>query len=178
MKSFSNFLTEAASNAAKQAKKLGLKGDGHGSWVDTNGRIVGRTVEGELVFNSGRKPAQDTDPLKPGSAARQAVSEVPPPAVPSSTPEELPPSEEQGGVEKTRGTLTLGFGRFNPPTLGHEKLLTKIHDTAEGGAYNVYPSHSQDNTKNPLGAEEKVLFMKKVFPDHSPNIIYLSLIHI
>ena len=62
--------------------------------------------------------------------------------------------------------------RFNPPTLGHEKLLTKIQDTAEGGAYNVYPSHSQDNTKNPLGAEEKVLFMKKVFPDHSPNIIY------
>ena len=172
MKSFSNFLTEAASNAAKQAKKLGLKGDGHGSWVDTNGRIVGRTVEGELVFNSGRKPAQDTDPLKPGSAARQAVSEVPPPAVPSSASEELPPSEEQGGVEKTRGTLTLGFGRFNPPTTGHEKLLDKIKDTAESGAYNVYPSHSQDNTKNPLGAEEKVLFMKKVFPDHSPNIIY------
>ncbi len=172
MKSFSNFLSEAASNAAKQAKKLGLKGDGHGSWVDPNGRIVGRTVEGELVFNSGRKPAQDTDPLKPGSAARQAVSEVPPPAVPSSASEELPPSEEQGGVEKTRGTLTLGFGRFNPPTVGHEKLLDKIKDTAETGAYNVYPSHSQDNTKNPLGAEEKVLFMKKVFPDHSPNIIY------
>ncbi len=172
MKSFSNFLTESASNAAKQAKKLGLKGDGHGSWMDPNGRIVGRTVEGELVFNSGRKPSAETDPLKPGSAARQAVSEVPPPSVPGAAPEELPPAEEQGGVEKTRGTLTLGFGRFNPPTLGHEKLLTKIQDTAEGGAYNVYPSHSQDNTKNPLGAEEKVLFMKKVFPDHSPNIIY------
>ena len=172
MKPFLNFLSEASSNAAKQAKKLGLSGDGHGSWMDSNGRIVGRTVEGELVFNSGRKPADETDPLKPGSAARQTVSEVPPPSVPGSAPEELPPPEEQGEVEKTRGTLTLGFGRFNPPTLGHEKLLTKIHDTAEGGAYNVYPSHSQDNTKNPLGAEEKVLFMKKVFPDHSPNIIY------
>ena len=172
MKSFTKFLVESASNAAKQAKKLGLKGDGHGSWVDPNGRIVGRTVEGELVFNSGRKPAAETDPLKPGSAARQTVSEVPPPSVPGAAPEELPPPEEQGEVEKTRGTLTLGFGRFNPPTLGHEKLLTKIQDTAEGGAYNVYPSHSQDNTKNPLGAEEKVLFMKKVFPDHSPNIIY------
>ena len=96
MKSFTNFLTEASSNAAKQAKKLGLTGDGHGSWMDSNGRIVGRTVEGELVFNSGRKPADETDPLKPGSAARQTVSEVPPPSVPGSAPEELPPPEEQG----------------------------------------------------------------------------------
>jgi len=172
MKSFSKFLTEAASNAAKQAKKLGLSGDGHGSWVDTNGRIVGRTVEGELVFNSGRIPAQDTDPLKPGSAARQTVSEVPPPSQMGAASEDMPPEEEQGGAEKTRGTLTIGFGRFNPPTAGHEKLLDKIKDTAESGAYNVYPSHSQDDTKNPIGPEEKVLFMKKIFPDHSSNIIY------
>ena len=46
MKSFFHFLNEAQSNAAKQAKKLGLVGDGHGSWVDPNGRIVGRTVDG------------------------------------------------------------------------------------------------------------------------------------
>ena len=51
MKSFATFISESVSNAAKQAKKLGLKGDGHGSWVDPNGRIVGRTIEGELVFN-------------------------------------------------------------------------------------------------------------------------------
>ena len=172
MKSFSNFLTEAASNAAKQAKKLGLSGDGHGSWVDTNGRIVGRTIEGELVFNSGRKPANETDPLKPGSAARQTVSEVPPPSQMGAAPEDMPPEEEQGGVEKTRGTLTLGFGRFNPPTAGHEKLLDKIKDTAESGAYTVYPSHSEDNDKNPIGAEDKVLFMKKIFPSHSSNIVY------
>ena len=140
--------------------------------MDSNGRIVGRTVEGELVFNSGRKPADETDPLKPGSAARQTVSEVPPPSVPGSAPEELPPAEEQGAVEKTRGTLTLGFGRFNPPTAGHEKLLDKIKDTAESGAYTVYPSHSEDNDKNPIGAEDKVLFMKKIFPDHSNAIVY------
>ena len=172
MKSFSKFLIESSSNAAKQAKKLGLSGDGHGSWIDANGRIVGRTVEGELVFNSGRKPASETDPLKPGSAARQTVSEVPPPSQMGAAPEDMPPEEEQGGVEKTRGTLTLGFGRFNPPTAGHEKLLDKIKDTAESGAYTVYPSHSEDNDKNPIGAEDKVLFMKKIFPSHSSNIVY------
>ena len=172
MKSFSKFLIESSSNAAKQAKKLGLSGDGHGSWIDANGRIVGRTVEGELVFNSGRKPASETDPLKPGSAARQTVSEVPPPSQMGAASEDMPPEEEQGESEKTRGTLTLGFGRFNPPTAGHEKLLDKIKDTAESGAYTVYPSHSEDNDKNPIGAEDKVLFMKKIFPSHSSNIVY------
>ncbi len=102
----------------------------------------------------------------------QTIPEVPPPPVPGAAPEEVSSAEEQGEVAKTRGTLTLGFGRFNPPTSGHEKLLDKIKDTAEGGQYTVYPSHSEDNDKNPIGAEDKVLFMRKVFPDHSNSIVY------
>ena len=131
MKSFFHFLNEAQSNAAKQAKKLGLVGDGHGSWVDPNGRIVGRTVDGELVFNSGRKPAQETDPNKPGPAARGLTPENPPPAAPGQGGVEAAPEEEAPEKEKTRGTLTIGFGRFNPPTSGHEKLLDKITAAAE-----------------------------------------------
>ena len=171
MKSFFHFLNEAQSNAAKQAKKLGLVGDGHGSWVDPNGRIVGRTVDGELVFNSGRKPAQETDPNKPGPAARGLTPENPPPAAPGQGGMEAPEEEEQE-KEKTRGTLTIGFGRFNPPTSGHEKLLDKIKDTAEGEQYIVYPSHTTDPQKNPLDSETKTLFMKKMFPDHANAIVY------
>ena len=170
MKNFAQFITEAQTNAAKQASKLGLTGDGHGSWLDPNGRIVGRTIEGELVFNSGRKPAQETDPTRPGMAARGVVPDQAPPAVPQAQSEEEP--EEQEPVEKTRGTLTIGFGRFNPPTAGHEKLLSKIADTAQEGEYTIYPSHSVDPQKNPLDTEEKVLFMKKLFPDHTNNIVY------
>ena len=48
MKSFFQFLNEAQTNAAKQAK-TGLKGDGHGSWLDAKGKIVGRTVEGGVL---------------------------------------------------------------------------------------------------------------------------------
>lgn len=171
MKSFFHFLNEAQSNAAKQAKKLGLVGDGHGSWVDPNGRIVGRTVDGELVFNSGRKPAQESDPNKPGPAARGLTPENPPPAAPGQDGMEAAPEEEQE-KEKTRGTLTIGFGRFNPPTSGHEKLLDKIKDTAEGEQYIVYPSHTTDPQKNPLDSETKTLFMKKMFPDHANAIVY------
>ena len=172
MKSFFHFLNEAQSNAAKQAKKLGLVGDGHGSWVDPNGRIVGRTVEGELVFNSGRKPAQETDPNKPGPAARGLTPENPPPAAPGQGGVEAAPEEEAPEKEKTRGTLTIGFGRFNPPTSGHEKLLDKIKDTADGEEYIVYPSHTTDPQKNPLDSETKTLFMKKMFPDHANAIVY------
>ena len=172
MKSFFHFLNEAQSNAAKQAKKLGLVGDGHGSWVDPNGRIVGRTVEGELVFNSGRKPAQETDPNKPGPAARGLTPENPPPAAPGQGGVEVAPEEEAPEKEKTRGTLTIGFGRFNPPTSGHEKLLDKIKDTAAGEQYIVYPSHTTDPQKNPLDSETKTLFMKKMFPDHANAIVY------
>jgi len=172
MKSFFHFLNEAQSNAAKQAKKLGLVGDGHGSWVDPNGRIVGRTVDGELVFNSGRKPAQETDPNKPGPAARGLTPENPPPAAPGQGGMEAAPEEEEQEKEKTRGTLTIGFGRFNPPTSGHEKLLDKIKDTAEGEQYIVYPSHTTDPQKNPLDSETKTLFMKKMFPDHANAIVY------
>lgn len=172
MKSFFHFLNEAQSNAAKQAKKLGLVGDGHGSWVDPNGRIVGRTVDGELVFNSGRKPAQETDPNKPGPAARGLTPENPPPAAPGQGGVEVAPEEEAPEKEKTRGTLTIGFGRFNPPTSGHEKLLDKIKDTADGEQYIVYPSHTTDPQKNPLDSETKTLFMKKMFPDHANAIVY------
>tara|TARA_B000000441_G_scaffold120803_1_gene95526 strand:+ start:322 stop:1524 length:1203 start_codon:yes stop_codon:yes gene_type:complete len=172
MKSFFHFLNEAQSNAAKQAKKLGLVGDGHGSWVDPNGRIVGRTVDGELVFNSGRKPAQETDPNKPGPAARGLTPENPPPAAPGQGGMEAAPEEEAPEKEKTRGTLTIGFGRFNPPTSGHEKLLDKIKDTADGEQYIVYPSHTTDPQKNPLDSETKTLFMKKMFPDHANAIVY------
>lgn len=172
MKSFFHFLNEAQSNAAKQAKKLGLVGDGHGSWVDPNGRIVGRTVDGELVFSSGRKPAQETDPNKPGPAARGLTPENPPPTAPGQGGMEVAPEEEEQEKEKTRGTLTIGFGRFNPPTSGHEKLLDKIKDTAEGEQYIVYPSHTTDPQKNPLDSETKTLFMKKMFPDHANAIVY------
>lgn len=170
MKNFFQFLNEAQTNAAKQAKKLGLKGDGHGSWVDPAGKIVGRTIEGELVFSSGRKPSQETDPTKPGRAARALPPENPPPSAQQSGGVGEP--EEQEEVEKTRGTVTIGFGRFNPPTAGHEKLLDTIKDTAEGGQYMVYPSHSVDPQKNPLDSETKVLFMKKMFPVHANAIVY------
>ena len=38
-------------------------------------------------------------------------------------------------VEKTKGTLTIAFGRFNPPTIGHEKLLNQVAASADNEDY-------------------------------------------
>jgi hypothetical protein len=63
MKSFLNFLTEAKeSQASMQAKKLGLKGDGHGSWIDRAGKVVARTEDGKLKFTEKRTPKGQEEP--------------------------------------------------------------------------------------------------------------------
>ena len=172
MKSFSRFLSESVTQAARQAKRLGLKGDGHGGWVDPNGKVVARTVDGKLVFTSGRRPSAGTDPDKPGAAARQALPDEPPAGNDQGAQQAAPEAEPEQEVEKTRGVVTLGFGRFNPPTAGHAKLLDTIADTADGEQYYVYPSHSQDAKKNPLDSQTKVEFMKQLFPDHANNIVF------
>jgi hypothetical protein len=51
MKNFFQFLTEAKeSQASMQAKKLNLKSDGHGGWLDSRGEFVAKTEKGKLVF--------------------------------------------------------------------------------------------------------------------------------
>ena len=66
--------------------------------------------------------------------------------------------------------ITFAFGRFNPPTNGHEKLMDKVASIAKG-AYRIYASQSQDSKKNPLSYESKIKFMRKMFPKHARNII-------
>ena len=66
-------------------------------------------------------------------------------------------------VEKTKGTLTIAFGRFNPPTTGHEKLLDSVASSSDEDDYIIVPSRSQDKKKNPLDANMKVSVMQKMF---------------
>ena len=65
------------------------------------------------------------------------------------------------------------FGRFNPPTTGHELLINKVKEYAAGNDYFVFPSHTVDKKgKNPLTAAQKVSFMKMMFPSHKDNVIF------
>ena len=64
--------------------------------------------------------------------------------------------------------LIFAFGRFNPPTIGHAKLMREVITQARKNNANhiVYASASTDRRKNPLDVNTKVKFMKKMFPQN------------
>lgn len=65
--------------------------------------------------------------------------------------------------------ITFCFGRMNPPTIGHEQLLDTC--AGVGGDYKIFVSQTQDKKKNPLDYSTKISFIKKMFPEHAPNVI-------
>lgn len=67
--------------------------------------------------------------------------------------------------------IVITFGRFNPPTIGHEENIEAIFKIARGKTFRIYSSQSEDSKKNPLGYEEKIKFMRKMFPKYGRNII-------
>ena len=71
-------------------------------------------------------------------------------------------------AEAAPKTIAFAFGRFNPPTIGHLKLMDKVKSASSD--YKIYLSRSEDPKKNPLGAREKLDLMKKMFPQHARNI--------
>ena len=76
-------------------------------------------------------------------------------------------------TEKRGDTIVFTFGRFNPPTVGHEKLIIAVDNIAKakGGKYLIFPSHTQDSKKNPLSQAQKIKYIKVMFPKHKRKII-------
>ena len=74
--------------------------------------------------------------------------------------------------EATEKSVVFTFGRFNPPTTGHEKLMKKVTSLAKGNDYRIFASQSNDAKKNPLGYKEKVQLLRKIFPKYGRNIVY------
>ena len=174
MKSFFQFLNEAQSQASMQAKKLNLKSDGHGGWLDSRGNFVATTEDGKLKFTDKKpKKAEDDTAGKAKAAQPQAQPKKPQPEAEQPKPKAKKPEEGEGGGESGEQTedLTIVFGRFNPPTVGHEKLLSQAKKTAGGGDLKIYPSRTQDPKKNPLDPDMKISYMKKMFPDYEESII-------
>jgi len=173
MKSFSKFLSEATqSQASQQAQKLGLKGDGHGGWLDRSGKVVARTDKGKLKFvdsrqASAQEPAAAQRQAGPAPTAQPQAAQEPAPAAPQA-PGAAPEDQAQ---EQELPPLTVVFGRFNPPTVGHEKLLKSAKRISAGGDIKIYPSRTQDPKKNPLDPSKKIKYMKLMFPEFKDNII-------
>ena len=195
MKTFLQFVTE--STATQQAARLGLVGDGHGGWTDRNtGEFVAKTEKGKLKFFNKRQKVGAKDPAQSekeknlsdpnmeappeGQQAQPQQQEAPPEEQQQQQQQDQSPDLAAGPppVEKTKGTLTLAFGRFNPPHAGHLQLMDVAAQSAaqsaelgNGDDYIIVPSRSQDPKKNPLDADTKVSMMRQMFPQHSERIV-------
>ena len=172
MKNFFQFLSETQSQASMQAKKLNLKSDGHGGWLDTRGKFVAKTEDGKLKFVDKKDQKKDDSTAK-GQSKTQDKSQT---QKTKATSQETKPKgsgeeevKDQGAADE--GTLTVAFGRFNPPTVGHGKLLSAAKKASQGGELKIYPSRTQDPKKNPLDPDMKISYMKKMFPDFEENIV-------
>ena len=75
-------------------------------------------------------------------------------------------------LEAKQKTVVFSFGRLNPPTVGHQKLLQKIIQTAkqQSGQPMMFVSYSQDAKKNPLTAKQKFAYIKKMFPKEAKEL--------
>ena len=149
MKKFSAFLTEAErSFASKSAEQLKLKHIGYGRYADPSGNVTHMSKDGKLVRITKNN---DTTPTQSAGGEETADGE--------------------GAVDQ--GAISITFGRFNPPTVGHQKLLDKVSREAKssGGEYRIYPSRSEDPKKNPLDAGTKIKYMRQAYPDHANAIV-------
>ena len=180
MKNFFQFLSETT--ATQQAARLGLEGDGHGGWYK-DGEFVAKTEKGRLKFYNKRQRMGQQDPAQSDKEKNLSHSTSAPPEGQQVAPQQQAPAPEQPAaqqapaqegpppVEKTKGVLTIAFGRFNPPTTGHEKLLDTVAANSDEGDYIIVPSRSQDKKKNPLDPDTKVSVMRQMFPQHSERIV-------
>lgn len=64
-------------------------------------------------------------------------------------------------------TVVFAFGRFQPPTIGHEMMCNKILKGALDVDYDhaVYVSKTHDRKKNPLKVEDKIAVLREMCPD-------------
>ena len=65
-------------------------------------------------------------------------------------------------------SFTFTFGRFNPPTIGHEKLIRTV--ASQGTHYMIFLSRSQDPVKNPLSPSVKLNYMMMMFKNYAAYI--------
>jgi nicotinamide mononucleotide adenylyltransferase len=74
-------------------------------------------------------------------------------------------------LSEERNECYFTFGRMNPPTVGHGKVMDVLARKAGRSPYKIFVSQSQDAKKNPLSYSDKVKHVRKMFPKHGRNVM-------
>ncbi len=175
MKTFKKFIIEARTPAGKEAEKKNLVHLGKGYYSNSKGEIVAKSEMGGQrlvpISKAEKTKIKNGIPISgPQSVADVTASSAPAPAPAtpsgsgaSSATQEAQPSPGEGPA------VVITFGRFNPPSVGHESLLSAVQENAEEleAEYRIYPSRSSDKKQNPLDFKTKYNIMQYVFPDYA-----------
>lgn len=175
MKTFRQFITEARTPAGKEAQQKGYTHLGKGYYANAKGDIVAKSENGGQklvpISKSDKKKLKDGQPLMGPSSMADVQNISQPPAQQSAqATAEQPPEEIQHGDGPA---VVITFGRFNPPSLGHENLINAVQEQAEEleAEYRIYPSRTSDKKQNPLDFKTKYNILQHIFPDHAENIV-------
>lgn len=172
MKTFAEFLLEyRGSRASEKASRLGLISNKHGGWVDRSGKLIAQTVNGDLQFIQKKSPSPEKAEVKITPPAERASIQAPTtqggtrPGIAPPAQAEAPPEPEEEKI------ITIVLGRFNPPTVGHKRVLDKAKQIARGGEIRIYPSRVQNKTTDPLNPPLKIKYMRKMYPEFKKKIV-------
>jgi hypothetical protein len=191
MKSFSNFFGEARTKAGLEAEKKGLTHTGKGYYADKSGTIVAKAEGGERLKTiskaeqqklktgeplNGPQSVADVQTLQQFASKAKQAQQAPAQEAPAQEKQSSEKSDDKDTSQVPRNeggpSIVITFGRFNPPHIGHQKLMDRVSDEAykDGSDYMIYPSHSQDEKKNPFDLSTKHNVMSTMFPHHANNI--------
>ncbi len=173
MKQFLTFITEArTTKASQEAKRLGLVGDGHGDWYDRTGKLIAKTVAGELkMFGGSSKEDDNESQSRTGTAdvgrqsfARDIVKNL---RLEPPKPEDrrVASAPEQGGERslvgqaKDNGPLTIAFDKFDDEEISNN-LISAVEELSKGSFFYIFPSRDSNIDE-----------IKERFPNISESIV-------
>ena len=134
-------------------KKLNTA-QGIGTFIETEKGFKATDPEGYVAIDNKGNAVKLVNRMEFSSANFNAVKDWSGPATPPSEP------------DRALKTMVFAFGRMNPPTIGHQKLIKKVEELAqkEKGDYVIVLSKTQKAPKDPLDPETKLKFAQKMFP--------------
>ena len=172
MKAFQTFITEArTTKASQEAKRLGLVGNGHGDWYDRTGKLIAKTVAGDLKYfgSGGAKKDEGGDRSSVGTVnrgrstfAKDIVNNLklqPPTPVDRKVAPQQAPDRTLVGQAKDNGPLTIAFDKFDDEEIT-SNLVSAVEELSKGSFFYIFPSRKTN-------IEE----LKNDYPEISESII-------
>ena len=172
MKAFQTFITEArTTKASQEAKRLGLVGDGHGDWYDRTGKLIAKTVAGDLKYFGSGGAKQDEGESRSsvgtvnrgrGTFAKDIVNNL---KLQPPTPEDRRVATPQQsdrtlvGQAKDNGPLTIAFDKFDDEEISNN-LISTVEELSKNRFFYIFPSR-----------ESNIEELKNAYPKISESII-------